>query len=196
MKKILIIRERGHLIEIPGMAPFRTPAKVDISKGDIIMIIGYLKVCDITDFEIIASNKGLKERYTAKDFNTEDVKKSVKKKKKKPDKVLENRIDRLEKIMNTASEKSKDDSSKKVEQTTNQMEQFQKRVLDAIQNINIKNINPKSVMDELEDEMEPFIPEIDIKGMTLKGGGEHKTIKEDKSGRDDAADALSKLLNK
>jgi hypothetical protein len=74
------------------------------------------------------------------------------------------------------------------------MERFKKDVLDTIKSINITNVSPKSVMDELEDDIEPFIPEIDVEGMILKGGGEHKTIKEDKGGRDDAADALSKLL--
>ena len=194
----LNIRERGHFIDMPGVAPFRTPAKIDISKGDIRTIIGYLKVCDITDYEIIASNdSGLKEKYTSKDFNTDEPKKVVKNKKKKPDKVLENRLDRLEKMIEMMNEKSNNDSPKKVEQTTNQMEQFQKQVLEAIKSINIKNIDSKSIMDDLEEEsVKPFIPEIDVEGMTLKGGGEHKTIKEDKGGRDDAADALSKLLNK
>jgi len=195
---ILNIRERGHLIEIPGIPSFRTPATVDISKGDIRTIIGHLKVCDITDYEITATNDidGKQEKYNAKDFSTKNPKKAIKNKKKKPDKKMENRLDRLEKMIETMYEKSNDDSPKKVEQTTNQMEQFQKQVLETIKNINIKNVDSKSVMDELEDDIEPFIPEIDVEGMTLRGGGEHKTIKGDKDDAADAADALSKLLNK
>ena len=195
---ILNIRERGHLIEIPGIPSFRTPATVDISKGDIRTIIGHLKVCDITDYEITATNDidGKQEKYNAKDFSTKNPKKAIKNKKKKPDKKTENRLDRLEKMIEMMYKKSADDSPKKVEQTTNQMEQFQKRVLDTLKNINVKNVDPKSVSEELEDEVAPFIPEIDIKGMKLKSQGNIKTIKKDYEKTDDAADALSKLLNK
>ena len=196
---ILNIRERGHLIEIPGIPSFRTPATVDISKGDIRTIIGHLKVCDITDYEITATNDidGKQEKYNAKDFSTKKPKKAIKNKKKKPDKKTENRLDRLEKMIEMMYKKSADDSPKKVEQTSNHMEQFKKDVLDTIKNINITNVNPKLVSEELEDEeVAPFIPEIDIKGMKLKSQGNIKTIKKDVEDTDDAADALSKLLNK
>lgn len=192
----LNIKERGHLIDIPGMAPFRTPATVDISKGDVKTIVGYLRVCDITDYEIIASNdSGAKEIYNSKDFNIVKTKKSVKQKIAKPDKKSENRMNRMEKMIEEMHKNSINDYPEKVEQTTNQIEQFKKAVLDTIKSINIKNVDTKSIMDELEDDVEPFIPEIDVEGMTLKGGGDHKTVKKDK-GSADAADALSKLLNK
>jgi len=195
---ILKIRERGHLIEIPGIPSFRTPATIDISKGDIRTTIGHLKVCDITDYEITATNDidGKQEKYNAKDFSTKNPKKAIKNKKKKSDKKTESRLDRLETMIEMMYKKSSDDSPKKVEQTTNQMEQFQKRVLDTLKSINVKNVDPKSVSEELEDEVAPFIPEIDIKGMKLKSQGNIKTIKKDSEKTDDAADALSKLLNK
>lgn len=192
---ILNIRERGHLIEIPGMASFRTPATVDISKGDIRTIIGHLKVCDITDYEITASNdNGSKEIYNSKDFSTAKSKTKVKQKVKKSDKKLENRIDRIEKMIETLYKKSADDSPKNIEQKTNDTEQVQKQILNAIKNLNIGD-GVKEIQDA-EDDVAPFIPEIDTEGMKLRSQGNTKTIKKDREDTDDAADALSKLLNK
>lgn len=192
---ILNIRERGHLIEIPGMASFRTPATVDISKGDIRTIIGHLKVCDITDYEITASNdNGSKEIYNSKDFSTAKSKTKVKQKVKKSDKKLENRIDRIEKMIETLYKKSADDSPKNIEQKTNDTEQVQKQILNAIKNLNIGD-GVKEIQDA-EDDVAPFIPEIDTEGMKLRSQGNIKTIKKDMEDTDDAADALSKLLNK
>ena len=183
-------------MEIPGLKPFRTPAKVDISKGDIRTIVGHLKVCDITDYEIVASNEGSTEVYRPKDFNTIQPTVVKKIKQEKPDKKLEKRINQLEKMVLELSKKPVDDSPKNVEQTTNQTEQFQKQILDAIKNLNVGggvNEDRRKITEESEDEVAPFIPEIDIEGMKLKNQGEHKTVKKEK-GSDDAADALSKLL--
>ena len=188
---ILNIKEKGHLIEIPGMAAFRTPAKVDISKGDVKTIVGYLKVCDITHYEIIASNDaGIKETYNSKDFSTAEIKKSAKQKAVKPDKKIEKRMNRMEKMIEVLYKKSTSDSPKKVEQTTNQIELFQKQMLDAIKKINTSG---GTEVQDTDDYVARFIPEIDTKGMKLRGQGDHKTVKKDED-TDDAADALSKLL--
>jgi O6-methylguanine-DNA--protein-cysteine methyltransferase len=193
----LNIKEKGHLLEIPGLKPFRTPAKVDISKGDIRTIVGHLKVCDITDYEIIASAEGSTEVYRSKDFDAKPAKVVAKIQKVKPDKQMEKRIKKLENMVLKLSEKPKDDSSKNVEQTTNQTEQFQKQILDAIKNLPMgggsseKETERKGKHDL--DEPAPFIPDIDTEGMKLRGQGEHKTVKKEE-GAEDAADALSKLL--
>lgn len=198
----LIIKEKGHLIEIPGMPSFRTPATIDISKGDIRTIVGYLKVCDIQDYEIIASNNSGKEVYSARDFNTTTTR--VVEKQKKPikkDKTLEKRMDKLERMIQGLYNKPPDDSGKNEEQTTKQIEQFQNTVLDAIKKISVGGPNvtetegksKHNIIDE--EEPAPFIPDIDTEGMKLKSQGDHKTIKKEE-GSDDAADALSKLLNK
>ena len=196
----LIIKEKGHLIEIPGMPSFRTPATVDISKGDIRTIVGYLKVCAIQDYEIIASNDSGSEVYSARDFNTTQTKVVEKiKKPHKKDKALEKRMDKLEKLIQGLYEKSDGDSDKNGEQTTKQMEQFQNNVLDALKKISVGGQNvteteregKHNIIDE--EEPEPFIPDIDTEGMKLKSQGDHKTVKKDE-GSDDAADALSKLL--
>ncbi len=191
---ILNIREKGHLIEIPGMASFRTPAKVDIYKGDVRTIVGYLNICHITDYDIVASKDGSREVYNSKDFNPIQTQVKKKVKQKQPDKKMEKRMQRMEQMLEKLSEKSGDDSPKNVEQTTNEMERFRKDMLDAINNINLIKVSQKTVMEELDDEQPaPFIPEIDTKGMKLRSHGKHKTIKKD-GNTDDAADALSKLL--
>lgn len=194
----LVIKEKGHLIDIPGIQQFRTPATIDISKGDIRTIVGYLKVCDINDYEIIASNNEEKEVYRAKDFNVQPPKAIEKKKVEKiKDNSLEKRIDRIEQMIQRLYEKTSNDSGKKVEQTTNQMEQFQRQMLDAIKNIRIGDSKKDlgNTRDDFEDDISPFIPDIDTEGMKIRSQGTHKTIKKEESS-DDAVDALSKLLNK
>jgi hypothetical protein len=193
----LHIREKGHLIDIPGMSPFHTPAKVDISKGDVRTIVGYLNVCNITDYDIIASKDGSREVYNAKDFNPVRTQVKKKVKQKQPDKKLEKRMKRMERMIEKLSEKPVGDSTKNVEQTTNQTDLMQSQILDAIKNLNVggSNANEKRDKESIEDEVAPFIPEIDTKGMKIRNKGKHKTVKKDED-TDDAADALSKLLNK
>ena len=194
----LNIKEPGHLIDIAGMKPFRTPARVDISKGDVRTIVGYLKVCNITDYEIVASNQGITEVYEPKDFEGQKTRVVEKiKPKDKTNQKLIKRINRLEEAIKEMKEKPVGDSPKKEEQTTNQTELLQAQILDAIKNLNVGGgSNEKGSKGKKErdvDEPEPFIPDIDIEGMKLKGQGDHKTVKKEK-GSDDAADALSKLL--
>jgi O6-methylguanine-DNA--protein-cysteine methyltransferase len=189
----LTIKEKGHLIEIPGMSPFRTPAKIDISKGDIRSIVGYLKVCSINDYEIVATDSdGQTEKYNARDFNTDTPKKVVKNV-QKTDKRLTERIDRLEKVIEKLSKDSKDDSPKKVEQNTNQFEIMQRQILDAIRNASFGGGTDQKTISK-EDDVAPFIPKIDVKGMKINSQGNTKTVKKDRTDTDDAADALSKLL--
>lgn len=187
---ILKIKEKGHLVDIPNIPPFRTPAEIDISKGDIRTIVGYLKVCDIKDYEIIATNENEREVYKSEDFNP------PKKVKKGDGKKLEKRIDKMEKIISSLYEKTSNDSNRNEEQITNQMIEFQKQVLDAIKNINPgshSGVTQETKEVDLSEYVEPFIPEIDIEGMKIRSQGKHKTMKKD-SDTDGAADALSKLL--
>ena len=118
-------------------------------------------------------------------------------KKNRDNKKVEQRIDRMEKMIEALYNKSNDDSTKKVEQKTNDLEQFQKEMLDAIKNIRVANVSEKTVSEELKeeeaDDVAPFIPDIDTEGMKIRSQGKHKTMKKD-SDTDDAADALSKLL--
>ena len=49
----LIIRKRGFFVELPRIPPFRTPAKIDISKLNIGQVIAGLRQQGISDYEII-----------------------------------------------------------------------------------------------------------------------------------------------
>lgn len=51
MKK-LIIKKPGIFMNIPGITPFRTPAKIDISKVDIKLIISCLNRNGISEYEV------------------------------------------------------------------------------------------------------------------------------------------------
>lgn len=48
----LVIKEPGFFIELPKIAPFRTPAVVDISHVDLNLIITKLRKAGITNYEI------------------------------------------------------------------------------------------------------------------------------------------------
>lgn len=48
----LVIRKPGFFINIPGITPFRTPAKIDISRIDIKLIISCLNKNGIIEYEI------------------------------------------------------------------------------------------------------------------------------------------------
>lgn len=192
----LIIKEKGHLIDIPGLAPFRTPANVDISRIDIRKVIGHLKVNGIQNYRVVAEDqKGATIKvYTAKDFST-------KKKKKKavdPNKnEYESRFNKLEKMLSMLLEKETRNDNKNKEQITeklDQLEQLSKELLRRKPEKVIYRDNKGQTLEKDEDEdVVRFIPEADISGMKIKSSS-IKSVKEEKEGLDDAADALSKFL--
>ena len=51
---ILKIKQRGLFIEIPGSSPTRTPAEIDITKCNIMVVDTYLRKLGITDYEILS----------------------------------------------------------------------------------------------------------------------------------------------
>jgi hypothetical protein len=78
---LLKIKTPGHLISIPGLPIFRTPAEVDVSKIDIRVVHMYLVTAGIDEYEIVAeTKKGGKEVYKRDDFD--EVKYSIKRKPK------------------------------------------------------------------------------------------------------------------
>lgn len=52
----LYIRDKGFLINIPGLAPFRTPAEVDVSLGDVKRVEVELRKMGINNFVIKYEN--------------------------------------------------------------------------------------------------------------------------------------------
>ena len=190
----LRVREKGHLLEIPGLAPFRTPADIDVSKIGIRNVIGHLQVNGITDYEIVAiSPEGDKEVYKREDFEPEK-----KKKKKKIDpyrKQIESRFDKLEKMISmlfNREMKGKEDSNK--EQITEKLERLERISEEILKNHKVKGIIYRDVNKRDEDVEDSFIPKIDIASLKLRSSSVKSVKQDQKDEIDDAADSLSKLL--
>jgi len=192
----LIIKEKGHLVEIPGIAPFRTPANVDISKIDIRKVIGHLKINGIENYKVVAEDQaGLKEVYTADDFSTKKEKKKIKDDPYK--KEIDSRFNKLEKMISMLLDRETGNENKNKEQITeklNQLEKLSKELLKRKpEKVIYKDTKEQTWEKDEDEEVARFIPDVDISDMKLKSSSV-ETVKEEKEGLDDAVDALSKFL--
>ena len=187
----LKINEKGHLIELPGVAHFRSPAKVNISNIKLPLIITTLNNLGVRDYEII-SREGDKEKiYTKKDFE------KPKKKKKEDLTKINERFNKIEKLLYALAKK---DSKKHIpeEQITNKLkvlEELSQRILEkeSIREIvytSSKDTGKTPIIEELDEDT--FIPTIDISDLKLKGGSSSEKIGEIE-GAEEAADLLSRL---
>ena len=189
---ILKVKQKGHLLAIPGVAPFRTPATVEITSVKLNMVISSLHNSGISDYEIISKENKKEIIYTKKDFEL-----PVKKEQAKPDEDLVGpRLGKIEKMLFELAKKERRKSTNK-EQTINKfkvLEDLSKQILEKESVREIVYTSSEEdikgpIVEELDDEI--FIPDIDIGDMELKG-----TLSETLEGSDDldeAADALSQL---
>jgi hypothetical protein len=192
----LLIKEKGYLIEIPGLAPFRTPANVDISRVDIRLVIGHLKVNGVQNYKIIAEDqKGATEVYTAKDFSTVSKKKKVDPYKKE----IDSRFNKLEKMLSELLEKETRNDSKKEEQITeklNELEQLSKEILKKKpEKVIYKDTKGQTWEKDEDEEVARFIPEVEIENMKLTSTPV-KSVKQEKEELVEKADALSEFLGR
>lgn len=141
----LVIKKRGYYIELPKIAPFRSPVKVNISKLDIEEVVTMLRSQGVEEYEII-SKKGKLVRKATKKASILSDKASM-----ADFKELHERFDNLEKIL----QKLVDNGSKVHEDRT-----IIKEVVD----------ETKPSEDEIDD-LEQFIPEVDTKGMKIRTSG-------------------------
>ncbi len=189
----LKVKQRGHLLIIPGIAPFRTPAKIDISNVKIRLVVSALNNAGIDDYEIISKEDKKQVIYTKKDFVI-----PIKKELEGIDNVGP-RLDKIERILLALSKKG----SKKYipeEQITNKLktlEELSQQILEKemvreIVYTSTKESEGLPVVEELDEDT--FIPDIDISDMELKGTSS-KTIGS-LDDVDEAADALSQLKRK
>ena len=187
----LKIKEAGHTIAIPGMSVFRSPVNLDISKLDIRIVSMYLKTSGITKYEIVAeNNEGAKEVYTQKDFSPPKKRKT----KTKKDSRSDARFEKLEKMMEIILEREVRNDSSNEEQIYNKLDKLEKlvktgAVIRDVQKEDFENSDP-----EIE-ELDSFIPEVDISGMKLNSDN-IKTVKQDSDELEDAADMLSGLTRR
>jgi hypothetical protein len=191
----LIIKEKGHLVEIPGMAPFRTPATIDISRIDIRKVIGHLKVNGIKNYRVVAEDgSGATEVYTDKDFSPQ------KKKKKTVDpykKEIDSRFNKLEKMISmllTKETRNDDQNKEQITEKLNELEQLSKEILKRKpEKVIYRDTKGQTWEKDKDEEVARFIPEADITDMKLTSSSV-KSVKQEKDDIDDAADSLSKLL--
>ena len=192
----LRIKSKGQMVQLPGSAPFRTPATIDVSKMKIRNLIGYLRQAAIEDYEIVAtSDKGVREVYKKSDFDLPQKKDQDSESKYK--KEIDKRFNKLEKLIQRLvdNQDSKNTSNKEqtIDDKLNRIEKLleQKVVREVVYT---KNITDGKVPDIEELEEERFIPSIEIDDMKLSSSSIKTIEKGKKDDVDDAADSLSKLL--
>ena len=175
----LKITEKGHFITLPGMAPFRTPAKINVSKIPLNVLIMKLKACNIIGYEIISDLGDQKIVY-----KKEEIEKIKEKDSNKIDKKFAKHFDkRLNKLENMIKNLVTPQSKPEVNINLNK-EQIKNVVSEFLD----QPIKKKSEVDE-EEEM--FIPPVNTTGMKLKGS-EHTIVKQ-KENLEDSADLLSEI---
>lgn len=192
----LIIKERGHMIELPGMAPFRTPAEVDVSKLSLNVLILKMKNYNINEYEIRSEIGGKAIVYKKDDVEKKKLPDPAKKK-EEVDKIndLNARFSRLEKLLLKAVGGSKTGSdweqiNEKIDKLSNQVNDIK-----VLKEVVIKDSGgTKRTKITKEEDEDKFIPQIETSGMKIKSGDRKKLKREDDT--DDAADLLSKLTNK
>lgn len=174
----LKITEKGHYIDLPGMAPFRTPANINVSKIPLNVLIMKLKVYDITEYEIVSKLGDQKIVY-----KKEELEKIKEKDLNKIDKKFTKHFDkRLNKLENMIKGLMKPQPKPEVNINLNK---------EQIKNV-VSELLDQPINKKLEDEEEDmFIPPVNIDGMKLKSS-EHIIIKQDEN-LEDSADLLSEI---
>ena len=172
----LKITEKGHLISLPGLADFRTPAVIDASKIPLNVLI--LKLKSINGYEIISELGDQKIVY----------------KKEELEKIKEKDLNKMDK-------KFVKHFDKRLNKLENMIKELVKPQLEPEVNINLNKEQIKNVIAEMTDqpikeaidieEDDIFIPPVNIDGMKLKSS-EHKIIKQ-KENLEDSADLLSEI---
>jgi hypothetical protein len=194
----LRIKSKGQLIQLPGSAPFRTPATIDVSKMKIRNLIGYLRQAAIEDYEIVAtSDKGVREVYKKSDFDLPQkkdqdsdsaYKKAINKRFNKLEKLIKRLVDNQDSKNTSNKEQTIDDKLNRIEKL------LEEKVVREV--IYTKDVSSSKVPDveELDEEIERFIPEVQIDDMKLSSSSTKTIEKRKKDDVDDAADSLSKIL--
>ena len=188
---ILRIREKGFYVSFPGVPPTRTPADLDITKCNINIVLSYLRSTGIKDFHIISKNQLEGERI----IKSKDILNISPKKEKQPsdNKEVEKRLSNLENMIGKLLTKDNGISKDHIKNKLDFLEVLIKNL-----NISEQNIDSKPVVkNEPEiEELDTFIPGIDISNLSMRGNSTEDIIKQDINSIDDSANLLSNLLNK
>ena len=189
----LKITDKGLMVEIPGIAPIRTPVEIDISKIDINLVIAVLRRSGINNYRIVSvTEDGIEKTISV----PQELKKKVKDK-YPSDSSVDKRFDRLEGMMvNLLTQKNESKNILNQEQITNKLNKLEK-LTQSIVNGQQHTVVYTNKLDEpvIEEMNEVFIPDIDLDGMSLKGTT-GKTIEVMEDNIDEAADLLSSITRK
>ena len=185
MKKIkLTIRERGRFVEIPGLAAFRTPATVDVTRIKLSILIQSLHKCGINNYELISEDEKGKTVYLGKDPITKLPEKN------KEDSQISNRLDRLEGLLLKLVSNGTGQKVASSEQITNRLSRIERMLKTGQKVVYREKSGDTPIVEELDDQ---FIPEIDISDMQISGKTTDVLDKKDKKHVEDAVDLLSSL---
>lgn len=78
MKKELIINQPGLFLRLTGVAPIRTPAKIDITKLNMTLLLSELNMNSVTDYQIISNPENKKKKIIIKDKPVDELLESLK----------------------------------------------------------------------------------------------------------------------
>jgi len=167
MKK-LIIKDKGHFMDFPGIPAFRTPVDIDVTKIKIERILVELKKHGIDDYNLIEDGEEIK-------MSENKVKKVVKKVKG----FIEDTLNR-----------------KRFEQRMNKIESMLETLINRPAK-NVTIISDGSEQPIIEDDLHEvgdFVPSININDMEIKGSALSSRKIESDEDFEETADALSELL--
>ena len=183
MNKIkLTIKERGRFVEIPGLAAFRTPATIDVTKVKLSILIQSLHSCGVNNYELVSKDCKGNKIYTQDDFNVLE--------KKKENTKIDNRLDRMESLLLKLISKESGQKGTSSEQITNRLNSIERMLRKGQSVIYKKSSDGSPVVEELNDQ---YIPEIDVSEMQSSGKTTEVVEKTSKEDIDDAVDLLSSL---
>lgn len=185
----LMVKQKGHLLNIPGIAPFRTPAKVDITNTKLHLVVSALHNAGIDYYEIIAKKDKKEIVYTKEDFEPKKEKKTDNSAK------INARFNRIENLLFQLVQKKPSRKGISEEQITNKLktlEELSQRILEKeivreIVYTSSQKGGEIPLIEELDENT--FIPSIDISDMELKGTTS-KTV-----GTIDDVDEVAKALS-
>ena len=185
MKKIkLIIREKGRYVEIPGLAAFRSPATLNVTKVKLSVLIQALHSCGINNYELVSEDEKGSTVYVGKD----PITKLPEKKQKDPE--LSNRLDRMEDLLLKLISGGTGQKVASSEQITDRLSRIERMLKKGSKVIYKEGNKDTPIVEELDDQ---FIPEIDISDMQISGKTTEVLDKKDKKHVEDAVDLLSSL---
>lgn len=166
----LIIKTKGLFINIPGVSPFRTPAEIDITKLNLNIITSELKKNGIARWKIISGETEIIEPHPKKVKDTTSTTENI------------INIDKQDEVL---------DKLNKIEKRLNDFLNGDKFVLATVNNTinDNKQIKTKKVK---EDEVDDFIPSINLNNLTLKGRKKVGTTIKEETNYQSSAENLKK----